>query len=275
MPQGKQSKTSRGLQAGPELDKKTADLLQMFSAPAGTIGQFMPGTGGRIMGDLALGGSQKPQLAMAFEKDMPRDARMNSLLSAGATLGLDLTTDVGLKALMAFLATKGVGLNPAAQSGIFAAKGYGMNPIYNAMNEKIFDNNLGEKAADATKFADTHLNQGKMQAQYAELLPLLEMISQQPGAADNVTDLGGYALQKQKKASDLVTDPLRAMLPKNVQPTVDMIGKNVNDLANTAVDTYDRSIAGGKRDLQAVGRGVSNVGKVFQQQLKGFLSGKR
>jgi hypothetical protein len=275
MPQGNQVKTARKSQPSPELDKKTADLLQMFSAPTGTIGQLTPGVGGRIMGDLALAGSQKPQLAMAFEKDMPRDARMNALLSAGATLGLDITTDAGLKALMELLALRGLKVPPALQSGVFLGKGHLMNPVYNAMNEKIFENNLGEKTADATKAVDSFFNQGKMQAQYGELLPLLEMISQQPGATDNVTDLGSYALQKQKKASDLVKDPLKAVLPKNVHPTVDMIGDNVNFLADTAVDTYDRAIAGGKKDLQTLGRGASNIGKVFQRQLQGFLSGKK
>lgn len=275
MPQGKQVKTSRGPQPGPALDKKTADMLQMFSAPTGTLGQFMPGVGGRIMGDLSTAGNQKPQLAMAFEKDMPRDARMNALLSAGATLGLDITTDAGLKALMGLLASKGVGISPAVQSGIFAGKGALMNPLYGAMSDKIFDNNLGEKAADATKTVDSFLNQGNLQAQYGNLLPLLEMISEQQGAADNVTDLGSYAIQKQKTASDLVKDPLKAMLPKNVHSAVDMVGDNVNFLANTAVDNYDKAVAGGKKDLQTLGRGASNIGRVFQKHLQGFLSGKK
>jgi hypothetical protein len=276
MPQGKQTKTSRKQQPGPELDKQTADLLQMYSAPSSTIGQFMPGMGGRMIGDLGLAGTQKPQIGMAFHPDMPRDARMNALLSAGATLGLDLTTDVGLKALMGLLQTKGVPVSPAMQSGVFALKGYGMNPIYEGIREQVFNNNLGEKAADVTKFADTHLNQGKMQAQYTELLPLLEMISQQPGAADDVTSLENVTRQKlineKQNPTEFYGQPFKNLLPANMHPAVDKVTGQIVDVAKDVNDIARRSVTGGVRDVKNVGRGMKNI---FQQQLQGFLSGKR
>ena len=277
MPQGKQTKTSRRPQPGPELDKKTADLLQMYSAPTATIGQFVaPGMGGRIIGDLSLAGSQKPQLGQAFHPDMPRDARMNALLSTAATLGLDLTTDAGLKALMALLATKGVpaAANPNVQSGVFALKGALMNPVYNGIREQIFDRNLGEKAADATKSVDSFFNQGKMQAQYSEILPLLEMIAQQPGAADDVTSMEGYEREKlinQKgDINQFFSQPLKNILPKNVHPTVDRITKNAVGVATDINSNVRRSISGGVRDAKFVGNELKNA---FQQNLQKFLSG--
>jgi hypothetical protein len=276
MPESKQVKTSRKQQPGPELDKKTADLLQMYSAPTATLGQFAPGVGGRIMGDLGLAGAQKPQIGMAFHPDMPRDARMNALLSAGSTLGLDLTTDAGLKALMALLATKGINISPAAQSGIFFAKGAAMNPVYQGIRDKVFDNNLGEKAADATKAVDSFFNQGKMQAQYGELLPLLEMIAQQPGVADDVTSLEGVTRQKlideKQDPKQFYAQPFKNILPANVHPTVDRLSGQFVDVATDVNNIARRSMQGGIRDAKAIGRNLQNT---FQQQLQSFLSGKK
>lgn len=275
MPESKQVKTSRKQQPGPELDKKTADLLQMYSAPIATLGQFAPGAGGRIMGDLGLAGAQKPQIGMAFHPDMPRDARMNALLSAGATLGLDLTTDAGLKALMALLATKGVNLSPTAQSGIFFAKGAAMNPVYQGMKDKIFENNLGEKAADVTKAADSFFNQGKMQAQYGQLLPLLEMIAQQPGAADDVTSQEAVIRQKlideKQDPKQFYAQPFKNVLPANVHPTVDRLAGQFVDVATDVNDIATRSVRGGIKDVKNIGKNLQNT---FQQNFQRLLSGK-
>ncbi len=278
MPQNKQTKTSRRPQPSPELDKKTADLLQMYSAPTATFGQFIaPGVGGRIMGDVALAGNQKPQIGQAFHPDMPRDARMNGLLSAATTLGLDLTTDAGLRALMTLLATRGVGAanNPMVQSAIFAGKGQLMNPVYNNIREQIFDKNIGEKAADATKSVDSFFNQGKMQAQYGELLPLLEMIAQQPGAADDVTSLEGVTRDKvinqKQDINQFYSQPFKNILPANVHPTVDKMTADFVDVATDVNRNVKNSVRGGVRDAQNVGRGIKNA---FQQNLQRLLSGK-
>jgi hypothetical protein len=249
-----------------QIDAATHALLQKLSIGASgiaTIGApFVKGPMGRIAGDTMYYGSQKEPIGMAFHPEMPRDDRMNGLLSALGVVATDQISDAGMAGILALLASRGIKVNPIAANAAFQLKNLGLSPINNAINEKVFETNAGRRAANAVKKVDNEVNYGNLQNQYSELLPLLEQLAQQPGAYDNVTNPIGYVNEKQLSPRKAISKIGRSMLPENVQPAVDNFAGNVNRAAaNTA-----RSVAGLGRDVNTVLKGVKPYADVFAQQ---------
>jgi len=269
MIEDKQKKTSRG-RSPEENDAMTQALLRKLSINASTVAPFMPGPTGRIAGDVGLAGSQKTAAGLAFHPDMPREDRMNGLLSSAATMGMDLTTDAGLAALIAFLQSKKVpgSNNPNLISGAFYGKQLAMNPVYEGTRNAIFDNNIGTKTADAIKLLDNFANMGQLQGQYAQMLPMLEDIASRPEAAEDVTSPAVYASEKKVTPGSFIKDSSRILLPKNVQPTADQFGDTVDEVAGSARDSALRSIAGGKRDVKKVMSGMTPMARLFSRNLR-------
>lgn len=176
-----------------------------------------------IGADVPFYGGQVPQMARAFAPDATRDQRLNTVLQNVARFGVDQGTDAALRVGIALAQSRGIPINPLASNAAFYGKNLAMNPLYGAMDNAIWNNNLGTKAADAIKPIDDLINNSSLQTTYSQILPLLKAYADSQIGNTNKTDLQEGLLEADKRMD------IADVFPENTRDAVRHLTQTVSD----------------------------------------------